>query len=30
MSIWGAAMALVDEVVTDNFERCQVIYTADS
>ena len=29
MSIWGAAMALVDEVVSDNFERCQVIYTAE-
>ena len=28
MSIWGAAMALVDEIVSDNFEHCQVIYTA--
>ena len=29
MSIWADAMALVDEVVTDNFERCQIIYVAD-
>ena len=28
MSIWGAAMGLVDEIVSDNFEHCQVIYTA--
>jgi len=28
MSIWGTAMALVDEIVSDNFEHCQVIYTA--
>jgi len=27
-SIWAEAMALVDEIVTDNFEHCQVIYTA--
>ena len=30
MSIWAEAMALVDEVVTDNFEHCQIIYTAGS
>ena len=29
MSIWADAMTLVDEVVTDNFERCQMIYVAD-
>jgi len=28
MSIWADAMALVDEVVSDNFEHCQIIYTA--
>ena len=28
MSIWGEAMALVDKVVSDNFERCQIIYSA--
>ena len=27
-SIWAEAMTLVDEIVTDNFEHCQVIYTA--
>ncbi len=28
MGIWTSAMALVDEVVSDNFEHCQIIYTA--
>ena len=28
MSIWAEASALVDEVVSDNFEHCQIIYTA--
>ena len=27
-SIWAEAITLVDEIVTDNFEHCQVIYTA--
>lgn len=29
MSIWAEAMTLVDEVITDNFERCQIIYLAN-
>ena len=29
MSIWAEATALVDEVVSDNFEHCQVIYTSE-
>ena len=29
MSIWTEATALVNEVVSDNFEHCQVIYTAE-
>ena len=28
MGIWGTAMGLVDEIVSDNFEHCQVVYTA--
>ncbi|MDG2460645.1 MAG: hypothetical protein P8M73_07170 [Luminiphilus sp.] len=28
MSLWAEGMALVDEVVSDNFEHCQIIYTA--
>ena len=29
VAIWREAMMLVDEVVSDNFEHCQVIYTAE-
>ena len=29
MSIWTEATALVNEVVSDNFEHCRVIYTAE-
>ena len=28
MNIWVEASALVDEVVSDNIEHCQIIYTA--
>ena len=28
ISIWADAIALVDEVVSDNFEHCHIIYTA--
>ena len=28
MSIWAEAVALVDEVLSDNFEQCKIIYTA--
>lgn len=29
MSIWSAATSLVEEVVSDNFESCEIIYTAE-
>ena len=29
MSTWQEALALVDEVVSDNFEQCEIIYTAE-
>ena len=29
MSLWEEAAALVDEVVSDNFEQCEIIYTAE-
>lgn len=29
MSIWAEATALIDEVVSDNFKQCQVIYNAE-
>ena len=29
MSIWTAALALVEEVISDNFEECETIYTAE-
>ncbi len=29
MSIWSAATSLVEEVVSDNFEVCEIIYTAE-
>ena len=28
VSIWAEALALVDEVLSDNFEQCEIIYTA--
>ena len=28
MSLWSEGLALVDELVSDNFEQCQIIYTA--
>ena len=28
MSTWNEAVALVDEVLSDNFEHCEIIYTA--
>ena len=28
MSLWSEGLALVDEMVSDNFEQCQIIYTA--
>tara|TARA_B110000114_G_scaffold178531_1_gene211680 strand:+ start:561 stop:1034 length:474 start_codon:yes stop_codon:yes gene_type:complete len=29
MGTWQEALALVDEVVSDNFEQCEIIYTAE-
>ena len=29
MSLWAEASALVDEVVSDNFEQCEIIYTVE-
>jgi hypothetical protein len=29
MSTWHEALALVDEVLSDNFEQCEIIYTAE-
>ena len=29
MSIWAEASALVDEVLSDNFEQCEILYTAE-
>lgn len=29
MSTWNEAVALVDEVLSDNFEQCEIIYTAE-
>ena len=29
MSLWSEGLALVDEVVSDNYEHCQIIYTAE-
>ena len=29
ISIWNEASALVDEVVSDNFEECETVYTAE-
>jgi hypothetical protein len=29
MGTWQEALALVDEVVSDNFELCEIIYTAE-
>jgi hypothetical protein len=29
MSIWASASALVEEVISDNFEMCEIIYTAE-
>ena len=29
MSIWAEASALVDEVISDNFEQCEIIYRAE-
>lgn len=28
MSLWSEGLALVDEVISDNYEHCQIIYTA--
>jgi len=28
MSLWAEGLAMVDEVVSDNFEQCQIIYNA--
>jgi hypothetical protein len=29
ISTWSEALALVDEVLSDNFEQCEIIYTAE-
>jgi hypothetical protein len=28
-STWSAAIALVDEVISDNFEACETVYLAE-
>ncbi len=29
MSVWGEASALVDDVLSDNYEQCELLYTAE-